>query len=210
VQLPLDLAETTPRWRFSRLVERSRHVRRIESRLDRVRAHFPELDGVCIRVGLVRRRGVLGFGSLDPERPAIWVRPRRLDDFTIAHELTHLLQARGRVPRGERACDLFALARSPRVIDVPPGYLALPDAMRRVPFGPREAALLHDAAKAALAARQRGTPAYLKLFERTVAARYASRAAGVLARGVDLGGEAAPSAARADERVFGDKTAVGE
>jgi len=122
-----------------------------------------------VRVGLVRKRGVLGWGSLDPAQPGIWVRPRRLDAFTIAHEFTHLLQARGLVPRGERACDLWALARSPLLVDAPPGYLAVPARLRRQhPLPVAHAAMLHRAAVDALAARQRGERNYLRRFEREV------------------------------------------
>ncbi len=134
-----------------------------------MRAFFPELDGITVRVGLVRKRGVLGWGSLDPDQPGIWVRPRRLDAFTIAHELTHLLQARGLVPRGERACDLWALARSPLLVDTPPGYLAVPVRLRRRhPLPVAHAALLHRAAVDALAARERGERNYLRRFEHEV------------------------------------------
>lgn len=136
-----------------------------------MRGFFPELDGITVRVGLVRKRGVLGWGSLDPDQPGIWVRPRRLDAFTIAHELTHLLQARGLVPRGERACDLWALARSPLLVDTPPGYLAVPARLRRrQPLPVAHAALLHRAAVEALAARERGERNYLRRFERDVEA----------------------------------------
>ena len=81
-----------------------------------MRAHFPELEGDEIQVGLVLSRRVLGRGSLDPNAPGIWLRPRLAGLFTIAHEMTHLLQAKGLVPRGERACDLHALARSPHLV----------------------------------------------------------------------------------------------
>jgi hypothetical protein len=134
-----------------------------------VRGFFPELDGITVRVGLVRKRGVLGWGSLDPDQPGIWVRPRRLDAFTIAHEFTHLLQARGLVPRGERACDLWALARSPLLVDTAPGYLEVPVRLRRLqPLPVAQAALLHRAAVEALAARERGERNYLRRFEREV------------------------------------------
>lgn len=134
-----------------------------------MRGFFPELEGVTVRVGLVRKRGVLGWGSLAPESPGIWVRPRRLNAFTIAHELTHLLQARGLVPRGERACDLWALARSPLVVDTPPGYLRLPARLRRQrSLAPREAALLHRTARSAVDARARGVRGYLRGFERAI------------------------------------------
>lgn len=167
-QLALAFDAPEPRWTFSRLVHRSRHFERIRRRLELVRRHFPELAGVRIRVGLVRKRGVLGWGSLDPARPWIWVRPLRLEYFTIAHELTHLLQARGEVPRGERACDLHALARSPEIVDAVPSYLRVPDEMRRARFDARLGALLYEAARRALEARLAGDRRYLQRFERAV------------------------------------------
>ena len=168
-QLAIGFADERPRWTFSRLVLASPHRERIRERLDLVRGFFPELEGTTVRVGLARKRGVLGWGSLHPDHPGIWVRPRRLDTFTIAHELTHLLQARGLVPRGERACDLWALARSPLLVDAPPGYLRLPAELRRKrALEPGESALLHRAARRALEARARGEKGYLRHFEREV------------------------------------------
>jgi len=173
--LAFDLGPTQPPWTYSRLVLRSPHFQRIRERLEFVRRFFPELEGCTIRVGLAQKRGVLGWGSLDPERPGVWVRPRRLEHFTIAHEFTHLLQARDLVPRGERACDLWALARSPLVIDAMPGYLRLPRALRgrRTPT-PAEASWLCDAARRAIAARDRGDRRYLLRFEREIAAGVAT------------------------------------
>jgi hypothetical protein len=170
-QLAIDFAPEPPRWRFSRLVLRSRHRERIHERLQFVRGFFPELEGVTVRVGLARKPGVLGWGSLDPEDPGVWVRPWRLDAFTIAHEFTHLLQARRLVPRGERACDLWALARSPLLVDTPPGYLRIPAALRRQRvLSSRDAACLHRTARRALDARTRGERGYLRYFERELEA----------------------------------------
>ena len=175
----MDLLPPCPAWTFSRLVLRSPHLGRIRGRLDFVRGFFPELDGVTVRVGLVRRRGILGWGSLDPEQPGIWVRPRRLEHFTIAHELTHLLQARDLVPRGERACDLWALARSPLLLDHPPCYLRVPRELRRMRrLEPEQAQMLHHAARRAIEARQQGDRRYLLGFEREVAARWERRRPG--------------------------------
>ena len=92
-----------------------------------MRAHFPELDGVTVRVGLTKRRGVLGLASLG-EEAMIWIRPRRIRRFAIAHELVHLLQARGLVPGGEMCADLWALARASSYVDAAPFYLRLPRA----------------------------------------------------------------------------------
>jgi hypothetical protein len=165
----MELGEARPRWTYSRRVLASRHLERIRQRLEFVRRFFPELDALSIRVGVAEKRGILGWGSLDPERPGVWVRPRRLDYFTVAHEFTHLLQARGLVPRGERACDLFALARSPLLVDHPPGYLRLPRALLKRNVDLATAQFLSAAARAAIAARQAGDRRYLARFERDVA-----------------------------------------
>lgn len=170
-QLAFDLGPERPRWQFSRLAARSPHAPRILEAVEFVRRFFPELDGVTVRVGLAQKRGVLGWGSLDPERPGIWVRPRKLGTFTIAHEFTHLLQARALVPRGERACDLWALARSPLVVDSAPGYLRVPRALRKPRLSSAESHLLCDCAREAIAAREAGDRRYLQRFERALAAR---------------------------------------
>ncbi|MEO5616227.1 MAG: hypothetical protein ABIS67_00505 [Candidatus Eisenbacteria bacterium] len=164
-QLALELGPGRPRWEFSRLVKRSPHQRRIRERIEFVRYFFPELEGVTVRVGLALKPGVLGWGSLDPDRPGIWIRPRRLEYFTIAHEMTHLLQARKLVPRGERACDLWALARTPLVVDSSPGYLRLPRALRKRKLSASESALLCEGARRAIVARETGDRRYLLRFE---------------------------------------------
>ena len=175
-QLSLGLASIAPRWSLSRLVLRSVHRGRIMERLEFVRRYYPELDGSSVRVGLALKRGVLGWGSLDPERPGVWVRPRRLHYFTIAHELTHLLQARRLVPRGERACDLWTLARSPLLVDHPPGYLALPRAFRaQARVESWQSRVLHEEARRAIEARAAGERRYLRRFEREVARALSAR-----------------------------------
>ncbi|HKA24336.1 MAG TPA: hypothetical protein VKF80_05105 [Candidatus Eisenbacteria bacterium] len=175
-QLSLELALLPP-WRLARTVEASPHKKRILERLDFVRRFFPELDGTTIRVGLAKKPGVLGWGSLDPDHPGIWVRPRRCDRFTIAHELTHLLQARELVPGGERSCDLFALARSPLLIDSAPQYLRMPPCVRvATKLEPAWAHILHRMAKSALEARVLGRRDYLRGFERAIEIAFQDRA----------------------------------
>ncbi len=95
--VPQAPAPAQTRWSFTRPWLVSPHLARARRELDGVRDHFPELDGVTVRVGLTKRRGVLGLASLG-EEPLIWIRPRRFRRFAIAHELVHLLQARGLVP----------------------------------------------------------------------------------------------------------------
>ena len=76
-QLAFELGPERPRWTFSRRVLQSPHRARICERLEFVRRFYPELDPITVRVGMALKRGVLGWGSLDPERPGVWVRPRR-------------------------------------------------------------------------------------------------------------------------------------
>jgi hypothetical protein len=162
---------------FARTVIDTPHRERIRERVEFARRFFPELDAVTVRVGLARKRGVLGWGSMDPERPGIWVRPRRLEYFTIAHELTHLLQARGLVPRGERACDLWALARTPLLVDHAPGYLRVPRGLRGRRLTHDESVRLCHAARRAVAAREAGERRYLQRFELELAAAVPAPAA---------------------------------
>jgi hypothetical protein len=156
---------------LSRSLARSPHKSRLLERLEIVRAFFPELDGVCVRVGLVVSRRVEGRGSLDPDEPGIWLRPRAAGFFTMAHELTHLLQARGLLPGGERACDLSALSRSPLLVDSLPTYLRLPRWLpREGPPPPWLRQLLVETARRAEAGRRSGRRDYQRWFERALAA----------------------------------------
>ena len=164
-QLAMDLGPERPRWSFSRLAKNTPHHERIVEHIEFARRFFPELEGITIRIGLAQKPGVLGWGSLDPERPGIWVRPRSLYLFTIAHEFTHLLQARELVPRGERQCDLWALARTPLLIDHAPSYLKLPRELRVRKLSSAQAHLLCECAREALAAKDAGDRRYLVRFD---------------------------------------------
>jgi len=154
--VPIDTAHDAGRWRWTRPWLESPHRPRARRELDAVRAHFPELDGVTITIGMTRRRNVLGLAALDGD-PAIWIRARRIHRFALAHEMVHLLQARGLVPGGEKAADLWALARTAAHCDVAPFYLKVPRELRTGPRGalaPAVAATLHALAARAVAERR--------------------------------------------------------
>jgi len=154
--VPIDIALDAGRWRWTRPWLESPHRPRARRELDLVRAHFPELDGVTITIGMTRRRNVLGLAALDGD-PAIWIRARRIHRFALAHEMVHLLQARGLVPGGEKAADLWALARTAAHCDVAPFYLKVPRELRTGPRGalaPEVAATLHALAARAVAERR--------------------------------------------------------
>jgi hypothetical protein len=171
-----DLAPTT-------VLRRHPSCPRVLGQIRQVRIFFPELDGLALKVGLTR--AAAGFASRD--EPWIWVNPRRLSRHTIAHELVHLLQNLGHVPKGERSADLYALARHRAVVDDLPCYLRTPAGLRRA-WPDRRAkieALLHQTALDALAAKGGGETYYLRWFERELQVRWRvteSDRPGVLAR----------------------------
>ena len=87
---------------------------------------FPELEPHTLKVGLVMNHRV--HGNADARDMTIRLNTREksgMTYFTIAHELTHLLQkpGLGTVPNGEVQCDIYALARSPLFVDDMPTYL---------------------------------------------------------------------------------------
>jgi hypothetical protein len=131
-----------------------------------VNRFFPELVGEPVRVGITR----VASGMAVPGGNEIWLNPIRSSYHTIAHELVHLLQGRFGVPRGEKSCDLFALAKHWTLNDTPPYYLKVPaeflDCDGRIL--PEFAKLIHTVAKRALDLRQSGTRNYIAFFENTV------------------------------------------
>jgi hypothetical protein len=152
VQMDLFAGPAPVRWALTRPFAASRLRDLALRRLEVVRRHFPELDPVTIKVGRTKSRRAHAWASLDPEEPTVWIKPGALTRFTIAHEFTHLLQARGLAPRGEKAADLHALARHPELIDKPPSYLAVPRILFSLDGPPRPgvAVELHRLARRAI------------------------------------------------------------
>ncbi|MCA9757192.1 MAG: hypothetical protein KDA27_15410 [Candidatus Eisenbacteria bacterium] len=158
-----DLAPTPP-------LARHPSCPRVLDRIRRVRLFFPELDGISIRVGLTR--AAAGFAAR--EEFMVWMNPSGLTLHTIAHELTHLLQNLGHVPKGEKSADLFALARHRTLVDEIPCYLKVPRPVRAAWPERREEIerLLHRTAREAVQERDNGCRTYLRWFERTFADRW--------------------------------------
>jgi len=92
-----------------------------EKMILRALREFPELDGATITIGYTKRH--LGVAIRDDM--TIRLNPHHPSFNTIGHELTHLLQGRGKIPGGEVQCDIWTLARSPLFFDEAPTYLAL-------------------------------------------------------------------------------------
>lgn len=95
-----------------------------QERVLQVYSLFPELAAYEIRCGYIHRgTQLLGTarGWLTPK----WISLQpNVGRMTIAHELTHLLQGGSGVPHGEKACDIWAMARlPPEMLDGQPYYL---------------------------------------------------------------------------------------
>ena len=137
LQLDLFLSRGRDRWTLTRPLQASRLKDSALRQLESVRRHFPELETVTVKVGRTRSRRAHAWASLDPAHPTIWIKPGSLKRFTVAHEFVHLLQARGLLPRGEKAADLHALARHPDLIDKLPSYVRIPRLLFSVDGTPR-------------------------------------------------------------------------
>lgn len=93
--------------------------------------YFPELHNEIVYVGWIAphgwARGCCCVNASTDKPLKISLQPNE-KNFTIAHEFTHLLQARKKeelgIPSGERACDIWALTRLPlELIDDYPSYI---------------------------------------------------------------------------------------
>lgn len=119
---------------------RKRITGRARAMLERALGLFPELAGKQITVG--HSRAYLGAATVVAREEGeaeltIRLNVRRITYNTIGHELTHLVQGlsrgsgNGAIPGGEKACDVWTLARHALFADDAPSYLALPPAVRQ-------------------------------------------------------------------------------
>jgi hypothetical protein len=153
--------------RITAPLERHREREVVLAKVRYVRRFFPELADLSLKLGLTR--SAAGFAELEGDR--LWLNPRRLSLHTIAHELVHLLQGRGLVPRGERSCDLFAMAREVTLVDTVPYYLKVPRALgdEHGWLRPGMAAALHELAVESAVRREGGDRRYMRWFENAAA-----------------------------------------
>ncbi len=171
MQLELELLSLpnrhAPRVVASAILRKHRLRNDVLRRVDYVRRFFPELEGETITVGLTRAAS--GMAIIGGSR--IWLNPSRLSYHTIAHELIHLLQLRNLgIPAGERACDVFSLARHWTLNDDRPSYVRVPLSLMdgRGTASEAVARLLFDVANEALARRSRGQRRYIAFFEQEI------------------------------------------
>lgn len=174
VQLELELLSIphaqAPRVVASAVLRKHRLRNDVLRRVDYVRRFFPELDGETITVGLTRAAS----GMAVPGGSRIWLNPSRLSHHTIAHELIHLLQRRELgIPSGEKACDVYSLARHWTLNDDRPSYVRVPRSLceENGAVSERVGRALFEIALDALDRRAQGHRNYIAYFEREVERR---------------------------------------
>jgi len=144
----------------------------LATRLEELSEYFPEMKR-NMKIGITRFYDGLVFQSdggyvklmvdVHRSRKRGWVFPTY---WTIAHELMHLAQFNSTgIPGGERACDIYALARlPPRFIDDSPSYLVVPDGQREI-WLPVHAKTAHELAIKAVDLRKQGLRRYAVWWE---------------------------------------------
>ncbi len=144
----------------------------ISRRLNILQPYFPELRPQ-VQIGLSRFFEGFVFQSngghvklnleVRKQKDGTWRCPTY---WTIAHEFMHLAQFNSNdIPGGERACDIFALARlPPKFIDESPTYLFVPPGARLV-WTNRDAELAHTLAEMAIRKFTDGDVSYESYWE---------------------------------------------
>ncbi len=167
------------------------HARELLGPVAQVSAEFPELVGLRVRVDLLpwgsRRLGAASILERPPRvafHPELARRPEELA-ATAAHEFMHLLQwPLQRIPNGERACDLFVLARFGTRFQGPPYYLHVPRRART--HWAEWAPLAQELAVRALDERRQGRRQYLRWWEEEFRSRIPPAVSGGWAPGLSL------------------------
>jgi hypothetical protein len=155
-------------WTFTRRFTAKKGQSRFLRRLDEARSFFPELEGETVKVGIT----INADGKADLRGRAVYFRSRNVSYYVLGHELTHLLQEIQGLPKSERSCDIFTLARTVLFCDESPNYVKVPKEMVDengfILDHYRE--FVHKTARSASALRRAGKRFYISWFERTLKA----------------------------------------
>lgn len=96
-----------------------------KTRIMQVYDLFPELQEKKISCGVLKGRGWVEGTATGWTLPPVFRLQPNVSSYTIAHELTHLVQGNGSsIPHGEVACDIWTVHRLPtELLDQRPYYL---------------------------------------------------------------------------------------
>lgn len=157
------------RVRFTRYYPRDYRNHALET-ISSVINYFPELWNRTVKVGFEGAFVKTNYGGhfhhiTDTE---IYISLIKYpDEWLVAHELMHGLQRIiDSMPKGEKACDLYCLARTYNYVNRAPSYLEFPDKVRLNWLDWIEVA--HFIAKDAVKKREKGRRHYIKWFEEKI------------------------------------------
>lgn len=96
-----------------------------KTRIMQVYDLFPELQKKRVACGLLKGRSWVEGTAIGWTSPPVFRLRPGVSRYTIAHELTHLIQGNGSgIPHGEVACDIWTVHRLPvELLDQRPYYL---------------------------------------------------------------------------------------
>jgi len=146
---------------LTRLMAERRAKNRIVSDIRKASIFFPELRDKTVKVGIAKNGGGKAYPSL--MKISIDPRKRFYSYNVIGHELMHLIQGCCGIPKGEKACDLWTIARSPLFLDRPPNYLEIPEFM--IERWESWKGFVRRKAIEAIGLRQEGLRKYIRWFE---------------------------------------------
>ncbi|UCE73702.1 MAG: hypothetical protein JSV56_11850 [Methanomassiliicoccales archaeon] len=154
------------RWNFTRKFAAKKGQSRFLKRLDEARSYFPELDGHTVKVGIT----INADGKADLKGRAVYFRSRNVSFYVMGHELTHLLQEIKGLPKSERSCDLYTMARRVEFCDEAPNYVKVPRGMldEKGFIQKQYQTFVHDSAKRAVSLRESGMRRYILWFEKAL------------------------------------------
>lgn len=127
---------------------------------------FPKLSGE-FKVGYTDSYNGVAVGSKSNQEYDYYIRlTDNVSLYTIAHEFTHLIQRKTQIPSGERQCDIWTIARTPKYLDSPPTYLEIPISIKE--NWNKYNTQIHKIGKKAIKKRDKGKHAYIKWFENEI------------------------------------------
>jgi hypothetical protein len=87
--------------------------------------YFPELHTKRIICGYLKKHSLIKGTAISWTDPPVFRLRPNVSNYTIAHELTHLVQGnQSGIPHGEVACDIWTIYRMPiELLDEQPYYL---------------------------------------------------------------------------------------
>jgi hypothetical protein len=154
------------RWTFTRKFAKKKGQSNFLKRLDEARSYFPELDGHTVKIGIT----INADGKADLIGKGVFFRSRNVSYYVMGHELTHLLQEMEGLPKSERSCDIFTMARGALFCDESPNYVKIPkrmvDEKGFIRNDYRE--FIHGMARIAVNLKNSGERRYIQWFERTL------------------------------------------